>query len=100
MKSPNEYFFELAPAFCEQCSMFQIVEQPRPDKMFHEQLCVLFEHLALHASAFRGIRQGVIGGHPRRTAAIHSSSNSAAMTASCCAIFMSAACAISASSRR
>lgn len=33
----NEYFFELAPAFCEQCGMFQIVEQPQPEKMFHEQ---------------------------------------------------------------
>jgi len=31
----NEYFFELAPAFCERCGMFQIVEQPQPDKMFH-----------------------------------------------------------------
>ncbi len=32
---PNEYFFELAPAFCSQCSMFQLIEQPRPDAMFH-----------------------------------------------------------------
>ncbi|HEX3505303.1 MAG TPA: class I SAM-dependent methyltransferase [Xanthobacteraceae bacterium] len=31
----NEYFFELAPAFCEACKMFQIVEQPDADKMFH-----------------------------------------------------------------
>jgi methylation protein EvaC len=34
---PNEYFFELAPAVCNQCSMFQLIEQPQPDKMFHEQ---------------------------------------------------------------
>lgn len=33
----NEYFFDLAPAFCEQCGMFQIVEQPEPDRMFHAQ---------------------------------------------------------------
>lgn len=33
---PNEYFFELAPAFCEHCGMFQIVDQPEPEKMFHE----------------------------------------------------------------
>jgi len=32
---PDEYFFELAPAFCSQCSMFQLIEQPQPDKMFH-----------------------------------------------------------------
>ncbi|MBF0129522.1 MAG: class I SAM-dependent methyltransferase [Alphaproteobacteria bacterium] len=31
----HEYFFELAPAFCEACHTFQIVEQPAPDKMFH-----------------------------------------------------------------
>src|SRR5687768_7439945 len=32
---PNEYFFELAPAFCSQCGMFQLIEQPQPEKMFH-----------------------------------------------------------------
>jgi len=32
---PAEYYFELAPAFCESCTMFQLVEQPQPDKMFH-----------------------------------------------------------------
>ena len=31
----DEYFFELAPAFCSACGMFQIVEQPAPEKMFH-----------------------------------------------------------------
>jgi methylation protein EvaC len=33
---PNEYFFELAPAFCDRCGMFQLVEQPQAEKMFHE----------------------------------------------------------------
>jgi methylation protein EvaC len=32
---PNEHFFELAPVFCETCGMFQLLEQPQPDKMFH-----------------------------------------------------------------
>jgi methylation protein EvaC len=32
----QEYFFELAPAFCETCHTFQIVEQPDPERMFHE----------------------------------------------------------------
>jgi methylation protein EvaC len=32
----DEYFFELAPAFCDACKMFQIVEQPDAAKMFHE----------------------------------------------------------------
>jgi methylation protein EvaC len=33
----NEYFFELAPAFCEACGIFQLLEQPQPQKMFHDQ---------------------------------------------------------------
>jgi methylation protein EvaC len=32
----DEYRFELAPAFCDSCHMVQLVEQPRPDAMFHE----------------------------------------------------------------
>jgi len=32
----EEYFFELAPAFCNECGMFQIVDQPDPSLMFHE----------------------------------------------------------------
>lgn len=32
----GEYFFELAPAFCAHCGMFQIMEQPDPSRMFHE----------------------------------------------------------------
>ncbi len=32
----DEMFFELAPAFCEACGTFQIIEQPTPDAMFHE----------------------------------------------------------------
>jgi len=31
----REHFFELAPAFCQSCEAFQIVEQPAPDMMFH-----------------------------------------------------------------
>lgn len=32
----EEYFFELAPSFCSNCRMFQIIEQPDAEKMFHE----------------------------------------------------------------
>ena len=32
---PNEYFFEMETAYCETCSMFQLVEQPAPEMMFH-----------------------------------------------------------------
>mgnify|MGYP001162587491 FL=1 len=32
----SEYFFELAPAFCSACNILQIIDQPDPSKMFHE----------------------------------------------------------------
>ncbi len=34
---PTEAFYELAPAVCSKCSLFQIMEQPMPDRMFHSQ---------------------------------------------------------------
>jgi len=42
----DEYFFELAPAFCESCKMFQLMEQPAPEKMFHG-------HYAFYSSTSR-----------------------------------------------
>jgi methylation protein EvaC len=45
----KEYFFELAPAFCERCGMFQIMEQPMPEKMFHG-------HYAFYSSTSRYMR--------------------------------------------
>jgi methylation protein EvaC len=32
----DEYFFEMEVAFCDQCKMFQLVNQPEPDQMFNE----------------------------------------------------------------
>ncbi|GMQ83142.1 MAG: class I SAM-dependent methyltransferase [Rhodothermia bacterium] len=32
----KEYFFELKPAICHNCGMFQLTEQPAPEAMFHE----------------------------------------------------------------
>lgn len=32
---PSEYFFELAPAVCAACGMFQLFEQPPAERMFH-----------------------------------------------------------------
>jgi methylation protein EvaC len=31
----EEYFFDLSVAFCSNCTMVQLVEQPAPEKMFH-----------------------------------------------------------------
>ncbi len=32
----NEFFFEMKTAFCDKCYTFQLVDQPDPKKMFHE----------------------------------------------------------------
>lgn len=34
---PAEYFYQMEAGFCEISMMFQLVEQPAPEQMFHEQ---------------------------------------------------------------
>ena len=64
----DEYFFELAPAFCERCGMFQIVEQPRPDKMFHAQYAFYSStsrYMQAHFEKFAGAVIGdILSGRP------------------------------------
>ncbi len=64
----DEYFFELVPAFCDRCGMFQIVEQPRPEKMFHEQYAFFSStsrYMQLHFKSFATtIIDGVLAGRP------------------------------------
>jgi methylation protein EvaC len=33
----NEYFYEMKVAFCSSCYMFQLVDQPEPERMFHDK---------------------------------------------------------------
>jgi len=57
---PNEYFFELAPAYCESCEMFQLVEQPAPEKMFHENYAFFSStsrYMQAHFERFAGLVQ-------------------------------------------
>lgn len=42
----DEYFFELAPAVCGHCGMFQLAMQPAPERMFHA-------HYAFHSGTSR-----------------------------------------------
>lgn len=59
----DEYFFELAPAFCESCTMFQIVEQPDPKKMFHENYA-FFSSTSRHMQThFAGFAKAMIDTH-------------------------------------
>ncbi len=51
----SEYFFELAPAFCGYCGMFQLIEQPAPEKMFHENYAFFSStsrHMQTHFKEF------------------------------------------------
>lgn len=51
----SEYFFELRPAYCDRCYMFQLVEQPEPDRMFHEHYAFLSSssrHMEKHFERF------------------------------------------------
>jgi len=61
----GEYFFELAPAFCEQCGMFQIVEQPDPTRMFHGEYAFyssMSRYMQAHFERFAHYVIGLLGG--------------------------------------
>lgn len=51
----EEYFFELAPALCGTCAMVQIIEQPDPARMFHENYAFFSgtsQHMQTHFREF------------------------------------------------
>ncbi len=51
----EEYFFELKPALCSSCGMFQIVDQPDERRMFHENYAFFSStsrHMAQHFKRF------------------------------------------------
>ncbi len=52
---PSEYFFELKPGFCGNCSTVQILEQPDPEKMFHENYAFFSrtsKRMAIHFKSY------------------------------------------------
>jgi methylation protein EvaC len=59
---PREYFFELEAAFCGTCSMFQIMQQPAPEKMFHEQYAFYSSTSRAMQSHFEIYAKSVING--------------------------------------
>jgi methylation protein EvaC len=62
----DEYFFELKPAFCDKCMMFQIEEQPAPEKMFHGSYAFYSStsrYMQSHFKAFASVViESVLGG--------------------------------------
>jgi len=57
----NEYFFELAPAVCDTCGMLQIIEQPAPEKMFHERYAFFSSTSRYMQVHFEGFANAVLG---------------------------------------
>jgi len=54
-KFNSEYFFELKPGFCEICSTLQILEQPDPERMFHENYAFFSrtsKRMAIHFESY------------------------------------------------
>jgi len=58
----DEYFFELAPAFCAACGMLQLMEQPQPEKMFHEQYAFYSSTSRYMQAHFEAFAHAVING--------------------------------------
>lgn len=51
----KEYFFDMKVGFCEKSKMFQLINQPDPEKMFHENYAFyssLSEHMKIHFRSF------------------------------------------------
>lgn len=57
----QEYFFEMKVAFCQECKMFQLTEQPDREQMFHENYAFFSgtsKHMTLHFQKFaKSVRQ-------------------------------------------
>jgi methylation protein EvaC len=49
----KEYFFELAVSFCPHCGMVQLVDQPEPERMFHDQYAFYSSTSRLMAAHFQ-----------------------------------------------
>lgn len=55
----EEYFFELAIAFCQNCFMVQLTEQPQRDKMFHQNYAFYSSTSSVMAKHFETWASGV-----------------------------------------
>ncbi len=55
----NEYFFEMETAFCDGCNTFQLVNQPEPEKMFHDNYAFFSGTSTLMDTHFREFSDSV-----------------------------------------
>jgi methylation protein EvaC len=59
----DEYFFELKPAFCDQCLTFQIEEQPAQEVMFHDHYAFFSRTSKFMQIHFKGYADWVCENH-------------------------------------
>lgn len=65
-QTANEYFFELAPALCSSCGMFQIMDQPDPNQMFHSNYAFYSStsrNMQVHFKEFAASASELLAGH-------------------------------------
>ena len=69
-QSDSEYFFELMPAFCANCGTFQIIDQPNPEQMFHDDYAFYSgtsRHMAAHFKTYADtVQVKYLSGTPER----------------------------------
>ena len=56
----TEYFFELEPASCMNCSTFQIIDVPEPQRMFHDHYAYFASTSSVMTDHFRSLAQHVM----------------------------------------
>ena len=56
----DEYFFELMPASCHNCTTFQIVNVPEPNKMFHDHYAYFASTSSIMTKHFEKLAKDVI----------------------------------------
>ncbi|EMO08131.1 C-methyltransferase C-terminal domain protein [Leptospira borgpetersenii str. Noumea 25] len=55
-KFKDEYFFQMDVGFSEKSKMFQLLEQPEPEKMFHEEYAFFLVLLNIWKNILRSLR--------------------------------------------
>jgi methylation protein EvaC len=65
-QTEGEYFYEMKPAFCASCGMFQIVDQPAAEQMFHAEYAFFSStsrYMQVHFAKFaQDVMDGVLKG--------------------------------------
>ena len=56
----KEYFFEMEVASCNNCGMFQLIEQPTAEKMFHENYAFFSSQSIYMQTHFKNFAEFVI----------------------------------------